>query len=171
MSRSRDALCTTSLALGGIHMNVFEQNAQNAQNIKPRRFRHFGEMLRHYRDTYGERKSKSDPAFPRGIKLPAAGVVQWLNEHDYDISQSTYSEIESGISFPRYSGAFIDKVCECLGLNVGGDEWLAMNQQLVYDIVAARFGPIVAGLAVRDEHIPSEPVVNDAERPGDERDI
>lgn len=111
-------------------------------------FKRFGDMLRYFRNTYGDRMHQRNALMPRGVKLPATGLVECLNEHGYEISQSTYSEIESGATFPRYSGKFINTVCTCLGLESGKQEWKALSQQLVFDVVRDRFGEQIAQLAV-----------------------
>lgn len=118
------------------------------QNFDNPQVTRFGDMLRYYRNNYGDRMHLRNALIPRGIKLPANGLVDCLNDHGYEISQSTYSEIESGATFPRYSGRFINAVCTCLGLEIGKQEWKALSQQLVFDVVSERFGPEIARLAV-----------------------
>ena len=108
----------------------------------------FGAMLRYFRNTYGDRMHKRNALIARGVKLPAIGLGECLNEHGYEIGQSTYSEIESGVTYPRYSGRFLETVCTCLGLEIGKQEWRALSQQLVFEVVAERFGQRIAQLAV-----------------------
>ena len=118
--------------------------------ITRRKFRHFGEMVKYFRDTFGDRWHEVDPRMPRGVKLSAAGLVASLNDEKYQISPSTLSEIESGASIPQRGGDFIKAVCTVLGLEVEGPEWLALNRQLAYDVVYARLGKEIADLAIPD---------------------
>lgn len=113
-------------------------------------YTHFGAMLKELRESFGDRAHAHNSRIPRGIKLTAAGFVASLNDENYPIVASTYSEIESGASIPFRGPEFITAACKVLYLEPNGPEWRALSLQLAYDVVLARLGQEIADLAIPD---------------------
>lgn len=101
--------------------------------------RHFGEMLRRFRESYYERVRPHRPGAPSPrLRLSALSLIKCLAEAGYSISSGAYSEIESGKSIPREPRKFVDAVSVCLELTAEQKDEL--TRQLGYDIVYARLG-------------------------------
>jgi hypothetical protein len=101
--------------------------------------RHFGEMLRQFRESYYERvrPQRPDAPSPR-LRLSALSLIKCLAQAGYSVSSGAYSEIEAGKSIPREPRKFVDAVAVCLELTAEQKE--ALTRQLGYDIVYARLG-------------------------------
>ncbi len=101
--------------------------------------RHFGEMLRQFRESYYERVRPHRPGAPSPrLRLSALALIKCLAEAGYSVSSGAYSEIEAGKSIPREPRKFVDAVSICLELT--SDEKEHLTRQLGYDIVYARLG-------------------------------
>jgi hypothetical protein len=85
----------------------------------------FGELLRFYRESYGDRAGLNRPGQPR-IELKAQALINCLLEHGVRISAPSFSEIEKGVSLPREAQAFYDAVSICLALNPSESEALLL---------------------------------------------
>jgi hypothetical protein len=105
-----------------------------------RDFKHFGEALRHYRDTYPDRIRRNSPDMPR-IRVSALSLIECMDKRGYSISSGAYSEIESGISLPKDPRTFLDACTKCLAIDEGSPEWQTLVEQLAYDIVVKKLGP------------------------------
>jgi hypothetical protein len=107
--------------------------------------RHFGDLLKFFRETFGERMHRQHPELPNMslIKMSATALIANLNAAGYDISQSTYNEIEQGNTLPRLSNEFITALCECLDIK-DPTERQALVQQLAFDVVRKRVGKHIA---------------------------
>lgn len=115
----------------------------------PDEYQHFGEALRHYRETYQQRIRKSNPNMPR-IHITALALIDCMRQHNYSISSGAYSEIESGISTPKDPRAFLEAVSKCLAIDEGSDEWRVLVQQLGFDILAKKMGEEYARFFFRE---------------------
>lgn len=101
--------------------------------------RHFGEMLRQFRETYYERVRPQRPGAPSPhLRLSALALIKCLAQAGYSVSSGAYSEIEAGKSIPRGPRSFVDAVSVCLELTA--EEKDQLTRQLGYDIVYARLG-------------------------------
>ncbi len=98
----------------------------------------FGELLRLYRETYGERVGMNKPGQPK-IELKAHALINCLFEHGVKISAPSFSEIEKGVTLPREAQAFLDAASTCLALNSTEQETLLLA--LASDILTHRLSP------------------------------
>ncbi len=109
-----------------------------------RPFRAFGQMLREYRESYGERMRAKNPRLPR-VRLTALALIENLEEQfDFHLTSGAYSEIEQGVTLPRELQRFVDAVTACLGIEKNSLDYHRLIQQLAYDVVAWRVGPDIA---------------------------
>jgi hypothetical protein len=115
----------------------------------PRRFEHFGEALRHYRETYQDRIRQTNPDMPR-IRITALALIDCMDRKGYSISSGAYSEIEAGISIPKDPQAFIVAAASCLAIPQGSADWETLHLQLAFDVLAKKLGEEYAQLAFRD---------------------
>ncbi len=118
----------------------------------PRKFAHFGEALRFYRETYQQRISRNNPSMPEmpSIRITALALIECMDRKGYSIASGAYSEIESGISIPKDPQAFLEAACRCLAIEDGSDEWRALVRQLGYDIVQKKLGSEYASFVFAD---------------------
>ena len=114
----------------------------------PRRFEHFGEALRHYRETYQDRIRQTNPDMPR-IRITALALIDCMDRKGYSISSGAYSEIEAGISIPKDPKAFIAAAASCLAIAEGSADWEALLLQLAFDVLAKKLGEELAQVAFR----------------------
>lgn len=117
----------------------------------PREFRHFGDLLKIFREAYGDRLRRQNPGMPR-LKLTATALVRCLNDHDYVISGPTYTEIESGANIPKRPDDFLRIASTCLGLEAAERD--ALRQQLSFDVVRGRAGLAIARATVAPAQLP-----------------
>lgn len=117
-----------------------------ASQSQPRRFPHFGAVLRHYRETVAARLQKYSPGLPE-LQLSAAKLIECMKPR-YEISPAAYSATENGGSLPRDPEAFIDAVAPCLAIERNSLEWWTLVQYAAYDLVAQRLGADVAEMLV-----------------------
>jgi len=109
-----------------------------------RPFRAFGQMLREYRESYGERMRAKNPHLPR-VRLTALALIEHLeDQYDIHLTSGAYSDIEQGVTLPRELQRFVDAVTACLGIEKNSLDYHRLIQQLAYDVVAWRAGPDIA---------------------------
>ena len=115
----------------------------------PRRFTHFGEALRYYRETYQDRIRQTNPDMPR-IRITALALIDCMERKGYSISSGAYSEIEAGISIPREPRAFIAAASSCLAIPEGSLPWQTLTLQLAFDVLAKKLGEEYTQLVFRE---------------------
>jgi hypothetical protein len=109
----------------------------------------FGELLRLYRESYGERVGLNKPGQPK-IELKAQALINCLFEHGVKISAPSFSEIEKGVSLPREAQAFFDAASVCLSLTAGESEALLLA--LSRDILTNRLSQETAEKVIDARH-------------------
>jgi hypothetical protein len=114
-------------------------------------FRHFGHVLRSYRETIGKRLQQYSPGLAP-IQASAQEIIKCLRSQDYQISAGTYSALENGDSLPRDPETFIDKISHCLAIERKSLEWWTLTLYVMYGLAAQKLGNTVA-----DEVIPISP--------------
>lgn len=103
------------------------------------RLENFGALLRHLRETYGDRIGANRPGKPR-VLLTAQALLNAMKEAGFSLTSGSYSEIEAGNSIPRDPHGFITVVSECLALNEHERQMLV--HRLGYDIVKSKLGDL-----------------------------
>jgi hypothetical protein len=112
--------------------------------------RSFGQLLRSYRESYGDRMGLNRPGQAK-IELKAQALINCLFEHGVRISAPSFSEIEKGVSLPREAQAFYEAASTCLALNPGESEvlLLALSRDILtnrlssdtaHKVIDARYG-------------------------------
>lgn len=114
------------------------ENAEaGASSGQGERTPHFAELLRYYRENYGERIGGGGPGQPR-IQLTASALLECMRERGYSLSSGSYSLIESGDALPRDAAKFITTVSQCLTLSKKEQESLV--HQFAYDYLRSKLG-------------------------------
>ncbi len=99
----------------------------------------FGATLRALRESYWERVGQTPAGTPSPrMRLSALSLISCLKDAGYSISSGAYSEIESGNSFPRDTGAFLKAATTCLSLSE--QDLQSLHEALAYDLVAPKLG-------------------------------
>ena len=112
----------------------------------------FGELLRFYRESYGDRMGLNRPGQPK-MELKAQALINCLFEHGVRISAPSFSEIEKGVSLPREAQAFFDAASICLALDPGESEALLLalsrdiltnrlSSETAHKVIDARYGDL-----------------------------
>src|SRR5262249_35736070 len=102
-------------------------------------FQSFGTMLYWLRVTYPQRVALAQPGMPiPKKKLTQIELIECLERAGYSLSAATYSELESGSTFPRDAETFLQALSQCLTLTE--KELSQLKRQLAYDIIRARLG-------------------------------
>ena len=110
-------------------------------------FTTFGEAVRYFRTTMSDRLRRVMPGIGE-MHMTNQAVVNCLTASGYDISQSTFSELETGRSLPRDPDQFLDKLCPCLAIERNSLPYWLLRQQLGYDLVKQRLGESAAAALV-----------------------
>ncbi|HEY7781631.1 MAG TPA: hypothetical protein VIC85_15600 [Ktedonobacterales bacterium] len=125
-------------------------SGQSTAGTRARRSGYFGRGLRLYRKGFGDSFHRGTPDDPVvRSRVTSADLIDCLNRSGHPISQTAYSEIESGISLPRNPADFLRSVGRCLRLNDAEVEDL--KHRLFYDVLYQRLGDLT------DEVFPARP--------------
>lgn len=110
-------------------------------------YSHFGHVLRHYRETISDRLQQKNPGLAP-IQASALDLIRCLNSHGYQISPATYSALENGESLPRDPETFIDRVCECLAIDHGSEDWWTLTLYAMHGLMAQKLGGQTANAVI-----------------------
>jgi hypothetical protein len=102
-------------------------------------FEHFGDVLRHYRETISDRLRPYSPGLAP-IQASAADLIRCMRSHGYSISAATYSAIENGESLPRDTEEFLDNVSKCLAIEHGSLEWWTLTLYAMHGLMSQKLG-------------------------------
>lgn len=103
------------------------------------KFDSFGDALRYCRATTSDRLRRIMPGIG-ATHMTNQSVVNCLTSSGYEISQSTYSELENGRSLPRDPDLFLEKLCPCMAIERNSLPYWLLRQQLGFDLVKQRLG-------------------------------
>lgn len=131
-----------------------ENGNENGQTLAgtrgARRSGYFGRGLKLYRKGFGDNLHHDTPEDPVvRSRVTSADLIECLDRAGQPISQTAYSEIESGISLPRNPADFLRAVGRCLRLSDAEVEDLKLR--LFYDVLYQRLGDLT------DEVFPAHP--------------
>jgi|GEM_PF-2091956 hypothetical protein len=121
-------------------------DGQHTRRVLPRprggRYLHFGDALRHYRDTVSDRLNRPD--LPT-MQVTAAALIKCVRETSgLDISTGSLSEIENGFTLPRNPMPFLEAVAPCLAIKKGTLEWLTLKRYLAHGILTQKINEAFA---------------------------
>lgn len=110
-------------------------------------YQHFGDVLRHYRQTVSDRLQHCTPGLAQ-LEASAAQLIACMREKGYQISPATYSAIENGESLPREPDEFIDMVCSCLAIKANSLEWWTLTLYASHGLMSRKLGQKSADIAL-----------------------
>ncbi len=110
-------------------------------------YEHFGDVLRHYRQTVSDRLHDWTPGLAQ-LEASAAQLIACMRHKGYQISPATYSAIENGESLPREPDEFIEMVCSCLAINLNSLEWWTLTLYASHGLLSRKVGLTAADIAL-----------------------
>ena len=112
-------------------------------------YEHFGDVLRHYRETLAERIHYPGLSILPQMQVTATALLKCVEQSaGIVISHASYSEIENGLSLPRDPEAFLCAVAPCLAIEKDSMEWWTLVQYLSHGLIAQKLGSEVADQVV-----------------------
>ena len=110
---------------------------------------HFGDVLRHYRETLAERIHHPGLSVLPQMQVTATSLLKCVEQSSgIVISPASYSEIENGLVLPRDPEEFLDAVTPCLAIEKGSLEWMTLVKYLSHGLIAQKLGSDVADQVV-----------------------
>lgn len=110
-------------------------------------YKHFGDVLRHYRETISDRLQQFSPGLVP-IHVSALDLIKCLRSQGYHVSPASYSSLENGDSLPRDPELFLTKIGKCLAIERGSLEWWTLTLYAMHGLMSQKLGPRAADAAI-----------------------